>query len=38
MKKQIFTLDELQLDTNAAPFVFVDYLAWSVPYASFRHA
>ncbi|WP_159359527.1 replication initiation factor domain-containing protein [Vibrio cholerae] len=38
MKKQIFTLDELQLDTNASPFVFVDYLAWSVPYASFRHA
>lgn len=38
MKKKIFTAEELQIDTEASPFVFVDYLAFSFPYSSLRHA
>ncbi|AIL70638.1 RstA [Vibrio vulnificus] len=38
MKKQVFTLEELNIDTESSPFVFCDYLAFSVPYAAFRHA
>ncbi|MDW1779686.1 replication initiation factor family protein, partial [Vibrio sp. Vb2175] len=36
MKKKIFTLEELQIDTEASPFVFIDYLSWSFPYSSLR--
>ncbi|SON48615.1 replication initiation factor domain-containing protein [Vibrio tapetis] len=38
MKKLVFTPDELEIDTEATPFVFVDYLSWSIPYAALRHA
>lgn len=38
MKKKIFTTDELELDTESSPFVFVDYLSWTIPYSSLRHA
>ncbi|WP_017817640.1 replication initiation factor domain-containing protein, partial [Vibrio harveyi] len=38
MKKLVFTPQELQIDTEASPFVFVDYLSWTIPYSSLRHA
>ncbi|NRB69768.1 MAG: replication initiation factor domain-containing protein [Vibrio sp.] len=38
MKKQVFTPEELQIDTDASPFVFVDYLSWTIPFSSLRHA
>ncbi|HHF3223612.1 TPA: replication initiation factor domain-containing protein [Vibrio diabolicus] len=38
MKKQVFTPEELEIDTEASPFVFVDYLSWTIPYSSLRHA
>ncbi|EKO3410613.1 replication initiation factor domain-containing protein [Vibrio fluvialis] len=38
MKKQIFTPEELKIDTEASPFVFVDYLSFTIPYSSLRHA
>ncbi|AYV19832.1 Replication initiation factor [Vibrio mediterranei] len=38
MKKKVFTADELQIDTESSPFVFVDYLSWTIQYSALRHA